>query len=99
MISFALPIPLIAFHGSSFFSGALLSIGLGAVGSATVGLVGVVGVGVGSAGLAEVRLAQEYKIVGVYEDFITWEKDELFMPNYYRNIVVDTTEYDKDPIS
>lgn len=49
--------------------------------------------------LHEWGLAQEYKIVGVYEDFITWEKDELFMPNYYRNIVVDTTEYDKDPIS
>ena len=29
MISFALPIPLIAFHGSSFFSGALLSVGVG----------------------------------------------------------------------
>jgi len=49
--------------------------------------------------LHEWGLAQEYKIVGVYEDFITWEKNELFMPNYYRNIVVDTTEYDKDPIS
>ena len=47
MISFALPIPLIAFHGSSFFSGALLSVGVGC------------GIGVGSSGFGSVGFAED----------------------------------------
>jgi len=47
IISSALPIPLIAFHGSSFFSGALLSVGVGC------------GVGVGSSGFGSVGFAED----------------------------------------
>lgn len=60
MILSLLRIPLMPSHTSSFFSGGLLSVGLGDFGSAMVGLgcsVGV-GVGLGSAGLGVARLSK-----------------------------------------
>ena len=45
----------------------------------------------------ETGLANEYKVIGVYEDFITWNLGETLYPNDYIDIELDEDRYNAGP--
>lgn len=47
--------------------------------------------------LHEVGLAQEYKIIGLYEDFVTWEEGEILYPDDYARISLEENKYNAGP--
>lgn len=49
--------------------------------------------------LHEAGLANEFEVIGVYEDFITWEKGEIIYPNDYKEIRLDEDKYNSLPTS
>lgn len=49
-------------------------------------------------GLHESGNAKEYKVIGVYEDFVKWEKGEIVYENDYIDITINTEAYDTPPL-
>lgn len=47
----------------------------------------------------EYGYASEYKIIGVYEDFVSWKKGDVLYYEDYKNIKLDKLAYDAPPIS
>ena len=45
----------------------------------------------------ETGLANEYKVIGVYEDFVTWDLGETLYSNDYIDIELDEDRYNAGP--